>query len=186
MHDFRLEPASSDEGIVARLRAGDHRAFETVFRAHHALLHAVAARLAAPDLAEEIVQDVMLALWERRATLDVRGPIRAYLLTAVRFTAASTVRRARVVAKHADAAAALHAPPASADAALLDDERARAIEQAIARLPERCRLAFVLVRLEGLSYAEAAAALGVSPKTIDAQMGIALRRLRDDLRALRR
>jgi RNA polymerase sigma-70 factor (ECF subfamily) len=172
--------------LLARVRQGDHAAFEAVFRTHRALLHAVAARLASPALAEEIVQDVMLAFWERRAALDVQGSVRAYLLAAVRFTAASSVRRAQVAARHADAVRALHAPPAATDAGLLDDERARAIERAVARLPERCRMVFVLVRLEGLSYADAGAALGVSPKTVDAQMGNALRRLRDDLRAFRR
>jgi len=179
-------PPPPDETLVARVRAGDARAFEAVFRAHHALLHVVAARLATPALADEIVQDVMLSFWERRATLDVRGPIRGYLLAAVRFAAASAVRRGQVARRHEAAVRALHAPPVATDAAVLDDERARAIDAAIARLPERCRLVFVLVRLEGLSYAEAAAALGISPKTVDVQMGHALRRLRDDLRAFRR
>ena len=176
-----------DAALVARIRRGEHAAFEAVFRAHHALLRAVASRLASPELAEEIVQDVMLSLWQRRAALDVHGPLRAYLLAAVRFTASSAVRRVQTAARHADEAVrALHTAPVSSDARLLDDERARAIETAVARLPERCRLAFTLVRLEGLSYADAAAALGISPKTVDAQMGIALRRLRDDLRAFRR
>lgn len=176
----------ADDALVDRMRRGDHAAFEAIFRAHHALLRAVAARLASPELAEEIVQDVLLSLWERRAALDVPGPLRAYLLTAVRFAAASAVRHAQVATRHADAVRALHASPRLPDALVLDDERARAVEGAIARLPERCRMAFVLVRLEGLSYADAAAALGVSPKTVDAQMGHALRRLRDDLRAFRR
>jgi RNA polymerase sigma-19 factor, ECF subfamily len=178
--------AAGESALPARIRAGDHRAFEALFRAHHALLQAIAGRLASPDLAEEIVQDVMLSLWERRATFHVTGSVRGYLLAAVRFAAASAVRHRQVVSRHAEAVHALYAPAAPADAELLMDERVRAIDAAIERLPDRCRLVFQLVRLEGLSYAEAASALGISPKTVDAQMGNALRRLRDDLRALRR
>ena len=167
--------------LVARIRAGDHDAFDTAFRAHYPLLRAVAARLATPAQAEEIVQDVFLSLWERRSSLLVPGALGTYLLSAVRFTAASSVRRAQVARRHNVTVVELHQPPAPSDEALLHEERVRVVRAAVDRLPPRCREVFELVRLEGLSYADTAAALGISPKTVDAQLGKALRRLRDDL-----
>ena len=177
---------AADAALLARIRQGDHQAFAAVFRAHYPLLAAVAARLSTPEQAEEIVQDVFLSLWERRGALDVDGSIRSYLLAAIRFASASAVRRSMVAERHRAAGFEFHAPPPLADAALMDDERARVITAAIDRLPERCRMVFVLVRVEGLSYADAAASLGIAEKTVDAQMGKALKRLRDDLRAFRR
>lgn len=170
-----------ESDLVARVRAGEHDAFEGVFRANYALLRAVAARLAPRDQSDEIVQDVFLSFWERRATLEISGSMRAYLLGAVRFAAASAVRRAQVARKFQPRVLELHDPPPNADALVLADERGRVLRTAVARLPERCRLVFELVRLEGLSYNETAAALGISAKTVDAQMGNALRRLRDEL-----
>ncbi len=54
----------------------------------------------------------------------------------------------------------------------------QAIERAIAALPPRCRQVYVLRRQEGLSYAEIAQLVGVTPKTVDVQIGKALRLLR--------
>jgi RNA polymerase sigma-70 factor (ECF subfamily) len=179
------DPAAAAVSVVERLRDGDHAAFEAVFRAHYALLHAVATRLAWEEVAEEIVQEVLFSLWERRETLSLDGDLRSFLLAAVRFRAASAVRHAQVRDRAGDAVAAFHKTPRPSDAALVDAERAAAVERAIARLPERCRMVFTLVRLEGLSYQETAAALGISPKTVDAQMGHALRRLRADLAEFR-
>ena len=53
-----------------------------------------------------------------------------------------------------------------------------AVRAAIAKLPERCRLVYTLHREQGLSYAEVAAVMGISVKTVDAQMGRALKSLR--------
>ncbi len=166
---------------MARIRAGDHDAFNATFRAHYPLLRSVAGRLATPDQADEIVQDVFLSLWERRSLLHVQGALRPYLLSAIRFASASRVRRDQVARRHQPTVLELHQRPQPADEAMLSEERTQMVRAAVDRLPPRCREVFELVRLEGLSYADTAAALGISPKTVDAQLGKALRRLRDDL-----
>ena len=83
---------------VARIRGGDAPAFEALFHAYHAPLCAFANRLVGVrDLAEEIVQEVFLYIWERRETWDVRSSVKSYLFTAVRNAAMSYLRHERVV-----------------------------------------------------------------------------------------
>ena len=64
---------------------------------------------------------------------------------------------------------------------LVDEEMDVAVRQAVAELPERCREVFELSRVRGLRYAEIATALEISVKTVEAQMGKALRLLRERL-----
>jgi len=77
----------------------------------------------------------------------------------------------------------MEAQTAAAAADLEADELARLVESAIARLPERCRMVFLLSRENGLSYAEIAGTLGISVKTVETQMGRALKFLRAELAA---
>ena len=92
-------PARTDAEWVAAVRAGEPAAFEALFHAYHAPLCTFAHRyLGARDLAEEIVQEVFLFVWERRETWDVRTSVRSYLFTAVR-NAAKAVGRTVVPAR---------------------------------------------------------------------------------------
>jgi RNA polymerase sigma-70 factor (ECF subfamily) len=72
-------------------------------------------------------------------------------------------------------------PPA--DRVALEGEIHAALGKAVASLPERCREVFELSRVQGLKYAEIASALGISVKTVEAQMGKAIRILRARLAA---
>jgi RNA polymerase sigma-70 factor, ECF subfamily len=177
--------ALPEPALVAAVRAGDERAFETLFRAYHAPLCSFAYRyVRAPDVAEELVQEVFLHLWQQRSTWDVRGPLKTYLYTAVRNAAVSYLRHERVVARRAAETVALFdRPQPAADRALAAHEITIAVRAAVDRLPERCRLVFTLNREQGMSYAEIAATLGLSIKTVDTHMGRALKALRKYLGA---
>ena len=84
-----------------------------------------------------------------------------------------------------DAACRRAAASAQADAPghLAEEEIEAAVRAAVASLPERCREVFELSRGQGLKYAEIAGAMGISVKTVEAQMGKALRTLRERLAA---
>jgi RNA polymerase sigma-70 factor (ECF subfamily) len=177
----------AESGWVDAIRAGSADAFEALFRAYHADLCAFAYRyLGAPDLAEEIVQEVFLFVWERRATWEVRTSPRSYLFTAVRNAAVSYLRHERVVRRGQTQIRELHPVAApSADLEAGEAETIAAVRQAIGRLPARCRLVFTLHREQGLTYAEVAEVLSISPRTVEVQIGRALKSLRKNLADMR-
>jgi RNA polymerase sigma-70 factor (ECF subfamily) len=172
---------------VDAIRAGDASAFEALFHAYHAPLCSLAYRyLAARDLAEEIVQEVFLVIWERRQSWQVRSSVKSYLCTAVRNAALSYLRHERVVRRtESDIRHLQQASSSRPDLDALEAETVAAVQEAVSRLPHRCRLVFTLHREQGLTYAEVAEVLGISPRTVEVQIGRALKSLRKGLAGLR-
>jgi len=172
-----------EEGeLLRRVQAGDERAYDTVFRAWYpALVRVATALLHDPDAAEEVAQDVMVQFWQRRHVIEVGMPLKAYLLRAVRNRSLNYLRHLRVRRDAEPEVAATYDEPMGADQPLVASELAEAIKVAVAGLPPRCREIFELSRVDGLKYAEIAEALEISEKTVEAQMGKALRILRERL-----
>lgn len=175
-------PATPDLDLVALIARGDRGAFETVFREHYAALVRFAdAMLRSRESGEDIVQEVLLNLWRQRETLRVDDSLRAYLYRAVRNRALNSVRNDRV-RREAVPHLVREAPQAApGDADLLEGELEVAARAAIAELPPRCREIFELSRFQGLRYSEIAETLGISVKTVETQMGRALKALRERL-----
>jgi len=169
--------------LLERIRAGDSDAFDAVFRANYAALVGSAERiLGRRDVAEEIVQDVMLELWRRRETLAVEDSLRGYLFRATRNRSLNHLRHGAIEKRAEPELAANRAESgSSAHAALVEEEIEVAVKRAVADLPARCREVFELSRMHGLRYSEIATTLGISVKTVEAQMGKALRLLRERL-----
>lgn len=161
--------------------------FDDLFRDAYPGLFRFAYRLVnSRELAEEIVQEVFLELWRRRDIVDPCSVARAYLYTATRHAAVSAIRRSRLEARAATRGdIGVGATHGAADPDVLEAIEASdldaAIAQAVETLPERCRLVYTLSRREQLSYAAIAAALGISVKTVEAQMARAFRLLRTRL-----
>ncbi|MEP6619126.1 MAG: RNA polymerase sigma-70 factor [bacterium] len=179
--------AADELHLVTNIRRGSTAAFEALFRAHHAGLCAFATRLVTrADVAEDIVQEVFLYVWRNHAVWEVHASARQYLYAAVRHGALRYLRHERVVQDHVPETIALFDRlPRQADADLSADEVIAAVRAAVERLPDRCRLVFTLHREQGLSYREVAAVMDISPKTVDVQMGRALKALRKSLGAFR-
>jgi RNA polymerase sigma-70 factor (ECF subfamily) len=170
----------TDHELLERLRSGAEDAFDVIFRAHYAPLVGLAESLVRERaIAEEVVQEVMLELWRRRETLVVEESLRAYLFRATRNRALNHLRHERVERLGEPYARGESATPAVGHRRLVEDEIDAALQDAVRALPERCRQVFELSRGDGLRYAEIATTLGVSVKTVEAQMGKALRILRD-------
>lgn len=173
-----------DRELLARLQSGDEGAFDTVFRTWYpVLVRVAAAMLRDGDAAEEVAQDVMHELWRRAHVLDAGMSLRAYLLRAVRNRALNHARHLRVRRDTRGDVEALYNEPVASDAPVVAGELSEAVQRAVAELPPRCREVFELSRVDGLTYDEIAEALGISTKTVEAQMGKALRVLRARLAA---
>jgi RNA polymerase sigma-70 factor (ECF subfamily) len=168
-----------DPGLLRRIQSGDEGAYDAAFRTWYPVLVRVAAAIVKDvDAAEEVAQDVMVQLWRRRHVLDATLSLRAYLLRSIRNRALNQLRHARVRRDSAADVEALYDEPAGSDQPVVAGELTDAVHIALRELPPRCREIFELSRVDGLKYSEIAEALGISPKTVEAQIGKALRILR--------
>lgn len=133
-------------------------------------------------VAEEVVQDVMLELWRRRESLAEESSPQAYLFQSTRNRSLNHIRHERVERMGEPYASREQAIDAPAQSYLVEEEIQIALKKAVETLPDRCREIFELSRTHNLKYAEIAQVLGISVKTVEAQMGKALRVLREELR----
>lgn len=143
------------------------------------------------DDAENIVQDVFLHLYERRELMDFCDSPVAYLFTAVKNRCLDCLRR-RMAER--DAVEALQSELTMElklkydsleifDTAFGDEPSvARRIEQALQKLPDRCREIFVMNKLEGKKQRQIAEELNISVNTVETQMGVAYKKLREELK----
>ena len=173
-----------------RLRAGDKGAFEELFRAYYDQLVGFASRLLgtantdAMAQAEEVVQDVFLSVWRQREAGKIAADdMAAYLFGAVRKTVTSHLRHMQVEKRwrervNTEEGLTLINPSPATDAETRFNDLLAAVRVVIDELPPRCRQAFLLRRQHGLSYNEIAQVMGISPKTVEVQIGAALRTLR--------
>jgi RNA polymerase sigma-70 factor (ECF subfamily) len=134
------------------------------------------------DMAEEIVQDLFFRLWQGRENLKIESSLNGYLFRSVHNRSLHYIEHLKVVSRHAGEIAA--EAPASSDSVTEDiyySELQEKVTRVLDRLPERCRAIFRMSRFEGLKYNEIADKLSVSLKTVEADMGKALREFRKAL-----
>ena len=177
-----MNPAE-DQNIFEAIRHDDRQAFENLFRESYRPLTAYAFRFV-NDLptAENMVQDVYLKLWQNRHQLMITTSLIHYLFRSVRNQSLNYLDKAKVRSeylrmqierKHDNEDYSAFYP----EIGLLDK-----IETAINALPVKRQEIFRLAREEGLKYQEIADRLNLSIKTVEAQMTLALKQLRESLK----
>ena len=176
-----VQPTEQD--VIEAIRQGDERAYEVVFRQHYAPLCRYARQfLSDSDEAEEEVQAMFLALWERRDSLIITTSLKSYLFRAVHNRCLNRIKHLAIRDEHRQHTLYMGETGAESPVhTLLGDELAERLQVAIQKLPEQCRLAFTLSRFDELKYQEIADQLGISIKTVENQIGKALRMLRTEL-----
>jgi len=180
--DHATDRFVTDSDLLARLRQGDHAAFDAIFRQWYEPVVRSANRIVHdPGVAEELAQDVMLELWRRREQLPDGSSVPGYLLQAARNRALNHLRHLQVQKKAQVFVEALTEPAEHADADAEARELEVAIREAIAELPPRTREVFLMSRERNLRYGEIAEQLGVTVKAVEANMSRALRQLREKL-----
>lgn len=156
--------------------------FEQVFKEHFKNLHAYACSiLKDEDEAEEMVQNVFYKLWEKKEKISELQSVPAYLYRSVYNECMNYVKHEKVKMTY-EAHAVHHGSIAgqATDTATAKELEHR-IANALADLPEQCRTIFQLSRFEELKYREIADKMGLSVKTVENQMGKALKILRTKL-----
>lgn len=173
----------NDPTLTAALRQGDETAFDYLFRALYAPLVRYTTGLTDgdPDEAEDLVQQAFVRLWDQRATLDVQHSLKAYLYRTVHNAALNRLRAARTRDRYTDHQTRQMEDQYTPAASESGSELQQRLKAALDKLPPQCRQVFELSRFEELKYREIAEHLGISIKTVETQMGKALRLLRHEL-----
>lgn len=169
-----------DVRLMRRLAHGEEEALAALYDRHGRVAFALAIRIVGdPETAEEVVQEVFLAVWRRAATYDVgKGSVRGWLLAAARNRAIDMLRmrQARPRTTRFDELPLISGDdPARAALAAVD---AAALRTAVAALPVDQRTAVELAYFAGLSYPEIAAQCGIPLGTVKSRLRLALERLR--------
>lgn len=174
-----LEPGSTADALVIRgLRSDDPETLRRLMETFWTPLLGFARRLLAGSAEpEEMVQTAFVRLWSRRSELAEDGSLKALLFTIVRNACLDELRK-RTRRTRAEGAARPPATPRTPYEDTHGAELQRLAAAAVARLPERRREVFRLVREEGLSYSDAAQVLGLSPQTVANHMCLAMADLR--------
>ena len=165
-----------DTDITWRIRNGDIGQFESLFRSSYVSLVRYAKTLIKDhDTAEEIVQDLFFRLWQDKEKLNIESSLNGYLFRSVHNKCLHYIEHNRVIERHAEEMSY------SQSEILNYKELQEKIASILERLPERCGKIFTMSRFEGLKYSEIADKLSVSIKTVEANMGRALKEFRKEL-----
>jgi RNA polymerase sigma-70 factor (ECF subfamily) len=177
--DTYTETTYGPDDWISRIQCGDVTAHEALFRTFAPGLNAFLTRyVQCPAIAEDLVQDLFLAIWDNRARMCIDGSIRTYLFAAARNRALNHLKHERVVDRFRTALLEWGDPSDPSAPGESDFLATLEIQKAIDRLPGRCRLIFTMSRQDDMTYGQIASALGISIKTVEVQMGRALRKLR--------
>lgn len=183
----------TDEELMGLVQRQDVSAFEELFRRYEQRVFVFLWRLSANrQAAEDGTQETFLRLWKARVRYEPTGRFSTYLFQIAKnhflHERQKQDRRAepdRTSAQNPTGATDESAPWEEADGPVLARELQVAVRQAMARLPDALRLAYVLTEQEGMSYKQAAEVLDCPVGTVSSRKVEAVRRLRELLKPLR-
>lgn len=173
----------SDSEIITAIQQGDERTFEKIFHEYYEkLCYYAYSFLKDMDEAEEMVQGIFHYYWEKRESLEITTSLKSYLYKMVYNRCLNVKKHEKVKAEYQNhKVVEFRQNPSYAYDMAEKQELEKQIDKAIATLPEQCRIIFKMSRFDELKYNEIATQLGISPKTVENQMGKALKILRQQL-----
>lgn len=177
-----VDPETTEQKWLAELRAGDETALRRIFDQHYSLLLGdIYHYVPDEDTCKDLVQDVFVELWNKRATLQIHSSLRAYLRRAAINRALNFIKvnRRTVLEDTSDWSDTADRSSQEIHQKKEQELLEAALHEAIDQLPEKCRLVFSLSRFERLSHKEISDQLGISAKTVENQITKALRYLRE-------
>ncbi len=172
-----------DSDVPGRIRGGDIRQFESLFRSSYVSLVRYAQSLIKDrDTSEEIVQDLFVKLWQEKAKINIESSLNGYLFRSVHNRCLHYIDHKKVVLRHAGEMSLSTPDGPQTPSDILDYKELQAkVARVIEKLPERCGEIFYMSRFEGLKYSEIAERLSISVKTVESNMGKALKEFRREL-----
>lgn len=172
-----------ERNILKKLSKGDLTTFEKIFKMYYKELCFFAKKyLVDMDEAEEVVQDMFYTIWQNKESLNIKQSLKAYLYTSTKNRCLKKIRSKQYEEKYRS-----YVKQSKPDMVTTPYEEINAkeldilIEETLRSLPERTRKIFKMSRYEGLKYQEIANKLSISIKTVEANMGKALKIFRRNL-----
>jgi RNA polymerase sigma-70 factor (ECF subfamily) len=177
---------TDDYQLFLLVKQNDKAAFDNIFKKYYIQLCRFAYRfLFSQQLAEEIVQDVFVRLWQQKDQINISNSLLAYLYTSVRNQSLNEIKKNRIHSYHIAESYKNQSLTDEINQENNDSEHLKkALDEACRSLPPKCREVFELSRKDGLTYEEIAEYLAISKKTVENQMGIAFHKLRQKLKPL--
>ncbi len=169
--------------LVGRLRTSDESAFKELFdEFQQGIFSFLRYKIGDAAVAEDVIQEVFIKLWENRHTLDESRSIKSYLFTIANNLALNNLRHRKVVIQfqqkqRQEVTSYADSPEAAAEA----NELREKLLHLIAGLPEKTRVVFMMSRFDELANKEIAARLEISVSTVENHMNKALRILRENI-----
>ncbi|MCW8813909.1 MAG: RNA polymerase sigma-70 factor [Chlorobium sp.] len=168
--------------LVEKIITGNHNAFEILFKTYSQKLIYFSRRYVRDkQIAENIIQDVFLTIWQNKKNLNPTKNIQSYLFTAVKNESLKQLRHLNVENQQRENVSGLSIVELNPDETIDQKELREELNKAINDLPDKCREIFAMSRFDQLKYSEIADILGISVKTVETQMGRALKKLREQL-----
>lgn len=177
-----LNKPHSDVSLIERLTQGDQAAFEILYERYFArLFNYAVAKTGDRFLAQEIVQELFINLWQQREKLTLTTSVEAYIFTTAKHLIIDQYRRESTRTRYQDAF--INRQPLvsnQTEEQIQADELRETYERLLSQLPEKCRRVFTLSR-QGYSHREVARLEDIAQKTVEQHISRALRLLREHL-----
>ncbi len=180
---FQLLLEILEQDIIKAIKQGDERVYEKSFRKYYQSLCNYANSIINDlDESEEIVQNVFITIWEKRNEMEITISLKSYLYRAVHNHCLNRLKHLKVRAKHEQYALDYYDSSYEAvHETVYKNELEIKLHEAINKLPEQCKIIFKMSRFDELKYQEIADKMNLSIKTIENQIGKALKILRTEL-----
>ena len=170
--------------LIEQIKNGDKNAFETIFKTYYSHLCAYANKFVADiDDSEEIVQEIFFQLWQKRDEINILTSFKSYLFRSVHNSCLNYIKHKNIQQKHIE-----HTLYEQKDNSIEftdsieTSELQNKIRMTIDKLPTERKKIFLMIRFDNLKYAEVAEKLNISIKTVENQMGSALKFMRNELK----
>lgn len=162
--------------LLRQIREGNQTAFKGLFDMYFTpLCRFIYYQTNNREVSEELTLDIFTYLWDNRSTFEIKLSMKAYLFQAARNRAINWLRQQRTIVP---IDAIDHSDLSTDVSAIETEELYELIRAAVLALPDRCREVFNLSRNDNLTNKEIAEQLGISVKTVEAQITTALKRIR--------
>lgn len=168
----------SDDELIALIKANNQLAFVCIYDRYWSEMYACAFHIFPHrETCEDLIHDVFLYLWTSRAQLEIKS-IRNYLYISIKNRSLNKIRAQKQVLEITEEDREHISSASYSDEQILLKEINTIFEKGMGSMPEKCREILFLSRKENLSNKEIASRLNITPKTVENQINIALRKMR--------